>query len=72
MDQLMTQTDKLLTGDDLLAMGDIGSCELIDGRIMSMSPTGGEHGYLEFRMGFELERFVRQQQIRIKVFADSS
>jgi Uma2 family endonuclease len=63
MDQLMTQTDKLLTGDDLLAMGDIGSCELIDGRIMSMSPTGGEHGYLEFRMGFELERFVRQQQI---------
>ena len=35
---------KLITGEELLAMGDIGPCELIDGRIVSMTPTGSEHG----------------------------
>jgi Uma2 family endonuclease len=47
-------TDRLLTGDDLLAMGDIGPCELVDGRIVPMSPTGGEHGEIEVRLASAL------------------
>ncbi|MGQ0604166.1 MAG: hypothetical protein ACT4QE_20990 [Anaerolineales bacterium] len=36
--------EKLITGDELLAMGDVGPCELIEGRIVTMSPTGDPHG----------------------------
>jgi hypothetical protein len=36
----------LITGEELLRMGEIGPCELIDGRIVPMSPTGGRYGLL--------------------------
>jgi Uma2 family endonuclease len=55
--------DRLLTGDELLALGDIGPCELVDGRIVRMSPTGHEHGYLEFRLGARLEAFVTDRRL---------
>jgi Uma2 family endonuclease len=54
---------KLITGDELLEMGDIGPCELIDGRIVPMAPTGGEHGFVEFNLGTELRSFVRQHKL---------
>ncbi len=50
--------EKLITGDELWEMGDIGSSELIDGRIVLMSPTGGTHGKLESRLGYFLGRFL--------------
>ena len=54
---------KLITGQELLAMGDIGPCELIDGRIVTIAPTGGEHGFVEFNLGSELRAFVREHQL---------
>ncbi len=54
---------KLITGEELLAMGDIGRCELIDGRIVPMSPTGGEHAYIEFYVGAELSNFARSKKL---------
>jgi Uma2 family endonuclease len=51
---------QLITGEELLAMSDIGPCELIDGRIVPMAPAGDEHGFLEFNLGAELRNFVRQ------------
>jgi Uma2 family endonuclease len=60
---IVTETP-LITGDELLAMGDIGPCELIDGRIVPMSPSGGEHGFIEFStLGIELAQFVRQHKL---------
>ncbi|MGH8070988.1 MAG: Uma2 family endonuclease [Candidatus Entotheonellia bacterium] len=53
----------LITGEELLAMGDIGPCELIDGRIVPMSPTGGRHGIIESRLGSALSVFVQQQNL---------
>lgn len=50
---------KLITGDELLGLGDLGPCELIDGRIVFMSPAGDEHAILESNLGFEL----RQQRL---------
>jgi Uma2 family endonuclease len=35
---------KQITADELLAMGDIGRCELIDGEIIHMAPAGAQHG----------------------------
>ena len=37
----------LITGEELLDMGDIGPCELLDGRIVPMSLTGDVHGEIE-------------------------
>jgi Uma2 family endonuclease len=54
---------KLITGEELLEMGDIGPCELIDGRIIPMAPTGGEHGNIESNLTSELRVFVRQRQL---------
>lgn len=54
---------KLITGEELLAMGDIGPCELIDGRIVPMSPTGFEHGNIEFTLGLALKTFVQQRRL---------
>jgi len=54
---------KLITGEELLAMGDIGPCELIDGRIVPMSPTGGEHGNIEIILGFALKVFAQHRKL---------
>lgn len=55
--------EDLITGEELLAMGNIGPCELIDGRIVYMTPTGDEHGMIEFNLGSELRAFVRQRKL---------
>lgn len=50
----------LLTGKELLEMGDIGPCELIEGRLVHMSPTKPEHGRIEIRFGRILDTFVSE------------
>jgi Uma2 family endonuclease len=57
------QAARLITGEELLAMGDIGPCELIDGRIVPMTPPGCEHGWTETNLAFELTLFVRQNNL---------
>ena len=54
---------RLVTGDELLAMGDIGPCELIDGVIVKISPTGGVHGFLESRLALRIGGFVEEMKI---------
>lgn len=49
---------KLITGEELAEMGDIGRCELIEGRIIMRSPTGWLHGNYERRFGQLLGNFV--------------
>jgi Uma2 family endonuclease len=49
---------KLITADDLLAMGDIGRCELIYGELVMMSPAGAEHGIVALCFGSFLREFV--------------
>ncbi len=55
--------EKLITGDELLAMGDIGRTELIDGRIVYMPPTSGGHGYNEIEIGGFLREYVRPRKL---------
>lgn len=52
-----------ITGEELFALGDIGSCELVEGEIIQMSPTGEKHGIIEFNLGGELRTFVRQHNL---------
>lgn len=39
---LTTTETELITGEELAAMGDIGPYELIEGKIIKISPTGYE------------------------------
>jgi len=41
---LIAAGKKHITAHELLAMGDIGRCELIDGEIIHMAPAGAQHG----------------------------
>lgn len=55
--------ERLITGEELFEMGDIGRSELIDGRIVFMSPTGGEHAYLEVALSSRLDNFMRARKL---------
>jgi len=54
---------KLLTADGLLAMGDIGRCELIYGELVMVSFAGFRHGEVTARIGWLLEEFVEQHEL---------
>lgn len=62
VEPVLTET-KLITGEELAAMGDIGPCELVEGRIVPMTPTGDEHGGIEANFAAELKAFVRAHKL---------
>ena len=52
-----------ITGEELLEMVGVGPCELIDGRIIPMSPTGNEHGIIEMKLATALMAFVSAKKL---------
>ena len=44
-------------------MADLSPCELIDGRIVPMTPTGGRHGRIELNFSRALDEFVRSRHL---------
>lgn len=54
---------RLITGDELAAMGDIGPCELIEGIIVPMSPTGDVHSRCEGNFYYVLRSFADTHKI---------
>src|SRR5438552_6305858 len=59
---------KLVTAEELLAMGDIGRCELINGEIVYMAPAGAEHGDIAMTIGFFIKAHVQANDLG-KVYA---
>lgn len=55
----------LLTGEELAAMGDIGPCELVEGRIVKLSPTKMPHGLLESRIIYLLQRYLEDHDLGV-------
>lgn len=55
--------DRLITGEELALIPDLGPCELIDGRIVPMNPTGPEHGRIEVNVSRVLDAFVRPRRL---------
>lgn len=53
----------LISGEELLEMGDIGPCELVEGRIIKMSPTKMPHGKIESRLDRKLSVFVEKNNL---------
>jgi Uma2 family endonuclease len=59
MSEVVTRiAERLITGDELVRMPDPGPCELIDGRIVPMTPTGGEHAWIEANVAVVLREFT--------------
>jgi len=58
MSSVSAMTDALVTGEQLLRLKDLGPCELVEGRIVRMSPTGPKHGRIELKLAHRLETFV--------------
>ncbi|MEW6369214.1 MAG: Uma2 family endonuclease [Acidobacteriota bacterium] len=50
--------EKLVTGEELYQMPRLGRCELVEGRIVRMSPTGNRHGSVEFNIAHALGRYA--------------
>lgn len=58
-----TESD-LITGEEFYMMADIGPAELVEGKVVPITPTGGEHGFVEFfTLGRLLGNFVAEQDI---------
>ena len=57
------ESPRLVTGEDLFKMGDIGRAELVKGVIVHMSPTGYLHGLIEGKFFAKLLAFVEQQSL---------
>jgi Uma2 family endonuclease len=58
----LTET-KLITGEELAALGNLGRCELIEGRVVPMAPTGDEHGGIEIKIGGKLDVFATTHKL---------
>jgi Uma2 family endonuclease len=54
--------ERPVSGDELLAMN-AGPCELVEGRIEPMVPTGFEHGWIELSLGYALRGFVAARKL---------
>ena len=52
-----------ITGEELFQQPDAGPCELIDGKIVPVSPTGDEHGGIEVNVSSALVTFVRAHRL---------
>jgi len=63
LSELTPTETKLISGDELAQTGNLGPCELIEGRIVPMAPTGDEHGGIEINIGALLQEFVRTRQL---------
>lgn len=55
--------DHLITGAELFRRADLGPCELIDGKVVAVSPTGDEHGGVEVNIATALATFVRDRRL---------
>jgi Uma2 family endonuclease len=64
----MTTTTKSITAEELLAMGDIGRCELLKGEIHHMPPAGAEHGSVALELAYRIKIHVEAHKFG-EVFA---
>jgi Uma2 family endonuclease len=68
---MSTATERSVTADELLSMGDIGRCELIYGELVMMSPAGAEHGVVAGRIFRLVAQFVEDHDLGVTFAAET-
>jgi Uma2 family endonuclease len=68
---LSTLPDKLVTADELFAHPEWGRCELVRGKVKLMSPAGGQHGDIVFKITLRLGVFVESKGLGSLLAADT-
>ena len=58
----MTAT-RLVTAEELMAMGEDARFELIDGELIEMAPTGGSHRNVAFRIATRVDRYEPSREL---------
>jgi len=51
---LQRSEERLMTGEELFRRPDLNPCELVNGRVVPLSPAGAIHGKVELRLGSKL------------------
>lgn len=59
---MTTTAGKLMTADELFALGDTGRCELIYGELVKMSPSGFDHGRIAATIASLLRQHVQPRK----------
>jgi Uma2 family endonuclease len=54
--------EQRITGEELSRRPDLGPCELVEGRIVMMSPTGDRHGGIEANLATSLRLYARRTE----------
>ncbi len=60
---MTTVAAEWITGEELYEMADVGRCELVEGRIVEMSPTKPEHGRYEYLLARRIGDFVEERDL---------
>jgi Uma2 family endonuclease len=63
MDTQASTATKPVTGEELFEMPGTDRCELVDGEIKRMSPTGWKHGGVESNLTERLNAFARENDL---------
>jgi Uma2 family endonuclease len=63
MDTQTSTAKQLITGEELFEMPGTDRCELVEGKIKQMSPTGWKHGGVESNLTERLNTFVRENDL---------
>ena len=62
---------EIATAAELLAAGDIGPCELVQGELVMMSPAGFEHGVVTQRIAAFLHAYVSARRLGVVTAAET-
>ena len=68
----MASTTHLMTADELIRLPDDGyRHELIKGELLTMSPTGAEHGMITVNLTFLLAQYIRKHKLGVLFGAET-
>src|SRR3954453_23730241 len=71
---MTTQTEKLLTAEEfaeIAARGDVGRCELVEGRLLPLSGAKPRHGRIAGRVFRYIDRHVEEHQLGVVYAAET-